>query len=108
MREHDNPAVEAYLEDMADHIDDHADRVDPKTAESLALLKDFPERVEAARLASLSPARRRHLELFGDVPAVTRIRIGPLDAVRPQGTRSARRAAARAAAADRHRKATGR
>lgn len=82
--------------------------IDPKTAESLALLKELPERIEEARLASLTPARRRHLEMFGHVPSVTRIRVGPLDAVKPQGTRSARRAAARAAAAARHAKATGR
>lgn len=74
----------------------------------LALLQDLPERIEAARLASLTPARRRHLALLGDVPAVTVVQVGPLDAVRPQGARSRRRAERRAAAAERHAKATGR
>ena len=97
MREHDHDVDE----DVAD--DQHAP-YDP----TLALLEGLPVRIREARVRSLSPARQRHLALFGDVPAVTRIRIGPLDAVRPQGSRSARRAAARAAADDRHRKATGR
>lgn len=97
MREHDHDVDE----DVAD--DQHAP-YDP----TLALLEGLPVRIREARLRSLSPARQRHLALFGDVPAVTVVQVGPLDAVRPQGARSRRRAERRAAAAERHRKATGR